>query len=272
MIDPEVASIGEAGAVGEVGEAGAVGASVGSRAPRAGTRRGPGPLARRPEIVPVTATAVAWSALAADSMGWWGASAGTGHSGHGIFTATGIAMVAAMTAAMMGPLSIGGVRTVAFTSPWWRAGRAAGIFFVTFVAAWTVIALCLATVASMLDGVLGSAATAAGALVLVCALAEFDPGRAVRMASCDRPMRLRGNGFDADVDCARFGLLSAARGVRLCALPMLAMLAMPGSLPVMAVLTGLTVTDRITEGRRRLLLAALYTVLGVGLLWAGGNR
>jgi len=236
------------------------------------TRHGPGLLARRPEVVPVGATVLAWAALTAESVGWWiNGTGAAGHAGHEVFTPAGIVMVAAMTVAMMGPLSVPGVRTVAFTSLWWRAGRASLWFFAAFIATWTVIAACLATIASTLDGVLGTAATAAGVLVLFCALAELDPGRAVRMKSCDRPMRLRGNGFDADVDCLRFGLLSAGRGVRLCALPMLAMLALPGSLLLMALLTGLTVADRVTEGRRWLLLAALYAVLGVGLLWVGGR-
>ena len=58
----------------------------------------------------------------------------------------------------------------------------------------------------------------------------------------------------------------ATSGFRFCALPMLAMLALPGSLPFMAVLTVLVVADRFTEGRHRLVIAALYAILGIGLL------
>lgn len=47
---------------------------------------------------------------------------------------------------------------------------------------------------------------------------------------------------------------------------MLAMLAVPSSLLVMALLTALAVTDRFTHGSRRLPVAAGYLLLGAGLL------
>jgi hypothetical protein len=62
-----------------------------------------------------------------------------------------------MTIAMMGPLAVAGVGTTAFTSPWWRAGRAAGEFFAPFGLTWIVIALCLAAFAEAWTGWLGSA-------------------------------------------------------------------------------------------------------------------
>jgi hypothetical protein len=188
-----------------------------------------------------------------------------GSSG-GLFTPTGLAMVALMSVAMMGPLAVPGVRYVVSNSLWWRAGRAGLWFFGAFITTWAVIALCLQPVAELLAGVFGSASVAAGLLALVCALAQLDPRRAGRSATCDSPMRLRARGSDANTDCARFGLLCAARGFRLCALPMLAMFALPASLLVMASLTAFTVTDRVTQGRRRILIATLYTGLGVLLL------
>ncbi len=84
-------------------------------------------------------------------------------------------------------------------------------------------------------------------------------------------MRLRPTGSEADVDCARFGVLTAGRDVRFCALPMLAMLAadqLPVGLLVMAAVTALALTDRVTAGRRRILIAAAYAALAVVLaLW-----
>ncbi len=236
--------------------------------------RGPSLLARRPEIVPITSTVLAWAALAAMlPLSAW-ITAGDDapgqlpglHAGHsGIFTPSGLSMVAMMTVAMMAPLGIPGVRTTAFTSPWWRAGRAAAWFFTAYIATWIVFAVCLAPIAEMLAGVLGSATLAAAILSLACAVAQLDPHRTGLSRSCDRPMRLRG-GTEANSDCARFGLLTASRGVRLCALPMLAMLAVPSSLLVMAVLTVLSVTDRVTQGSRRLPIAASYVVLAAVLL------
>lgn len=234
---------------------------------------GPALLARRPEIVPITATILTWGILAwSTSPAGWTEWRGTGpfvaaHPEHGgIFTATGLAMITLMTLAMMAPLAVPGVRTVAFTSLWWRAGRAVLWFFGAFGLTWAVMAIVLAPFAAALGGALGSPATAAGVLLLACAVAEFDPRRGDLSRSCDRPMRLRAIGSDADVDCVRFGALTACRGVRLCALPMIAMLALPSSLLVMALVTGLSVTDRITLGRRRLVIAAGYAVLGAVLL------
>jgi hypothetical protein len=235
--------------------------------------RGPGLLARRPDILPMGATAAAWSALAilTPYPAWLGLSAAptaiSQHGAHGgMFTPTGMAMIALMSLAMMGPLAIPGVRYVAANSLWWRAGTATWWFFGTFIATWTVIAACLQPFAELLAGVVGSASKAAGLLTLACAIAQLDRRRAVRSSACDSPMRLRARGSDAYTDCARFGLLCGARGFRLCALPMLAMLAVPTNLLVMALLTAFTVADRVTQGRRRLLIAALYTGLGALLL------
>jgi hypothetical protein len=235
--------------------------------------KGPSLLAGRPEIVPIASTLLAWAALAAMlPVSSWIALGGAlpGQppgmpAGHGIFTPSGLAMVAVMTVAMMAPLAIPGVRTTAFTSPWWRAGRASVVFFTAYIATWVVFAICLAPVAETLTGVLGSAELAAGVLSLACALAQLDPRRTDLSRSCDRPTRLRG-GADANTDCARFGLLTAGRGFRLCALPMLAMLAVPSSLLVMALLTAVAVTDRVTQGSRRLPIAAAYVILAGVLL------
>src|SRR6476659_8482724 len=121
-------------------------------------------LARRPDVVPATGTVLAWAALIADSpnVGW--STSGTSIAGHGahggVFTSSGLAMVAVMTVAMMGPLAIPGTRAVPGRPPTGHSGWILG-FFATFVLTWTVIALCLATVAETLGGVLGSAVVAA---------------------------------------------------------------------------------------------------------------
>jgi hypothetical protein len=226
-------------------------------------------LARRPEVIPIAATVVCWAALIAVSptVGW--STTGTSIAGHGthggVFTASGVTMVAAMTVAMMGLLAAPGARAVATRFPT-RVGGPLGWFFTAFVLTWTIVGLCLATVAETLAGVLGSAATAAGILTVLCAVAHFDPGRQNAFRACHRSVQAPGNGSGAFVDSARFGISSAASGVRLCALPMLAMLALPGSLPVMALLTVLVVADRFTECRHRVVLAVLFAALGIGLL------
>ena len=167
--------------------AGPVSAGATNQPSARAVRRGPSILARKPEIVPIASTALAWATLAAVSpLSSWmslgpagdatgGPLSGT-HPGHGgIFTPAGLAMVALMTVAMMAPLAIPGVRTVAFTSAWWRAGRASLWFFAAFIVTWTVLAVCLAPVAELLAGVLGSAAVAAGILTAACATRRVRP-------------------------------------------------------------------------------------------------
>jgi hypothetical protein len=139
-------------------------------------------LARVPEIIPITATVLAWLALLVDSpaVGWStiGGPAGA-HDGHGgVFTFSGVAMVGTMTIAM----------------------------------------------------------------------------------------GLHRNGSGAIVDSARFGMSHASSGFRTCALPMLAMLTLPGSLPFMGVLTVLVTVNSMTQGRHRVVIAASYAVLGIGSL------
>ena len=240
-------------------------------------QRGPSLLARHPAALPITVSVAAWvvllvvqPALSDDLLsGPLSSTRATGHGG--LFTPAGIAHTAAMTVAMMAPLALFGVRTAVVTSLWWRAGRAAVIFLAAFLVAWTVIALCLAAVAEAWTTWLGSAATGTAVLLGVCALAQLDPTRPEKVKRCDRGMRLRASGSEADVDCARFGALTAGRDVRFCALPMLAMMAadhVPAGLLVMAAVSGLAFADRITAGRRRLLTAAAYAALAVVLvLW-----
>lgn len=241
---------------------------VGATDPRTRRRRRPSRLASRPQTLPIVATVLAWAVLVVSHS----AVTGSDHSGasdaaHGsVFTPAGIGHVAAMTVAMMATFALSGVRTAAFNSLWWRAGRAAAVFLTAFLLTWTVIALCLAAVATAWTTWLGSATIGTAALLAVCALAQLDPTRPERAKRCDRPMRLRAGGPDADVDCARYGVSTACRHVRFCALPMLAMLALPGHLLMMAAVTVLALADRVTDGRRRLVIAAAYTALAVALL------
>jgi hypothetical protein len=238
--------------------------------------RKPSVVARHPALPSVGVAMIAWGVLAVLSpAAAWLAVPGTyrqigsepaGHGAHGgLLTPAGLAMLTVMTAAMMAPLSTAGARRAATTGPVWWAGRACGWFLAAVLLTWTVIAVGLSSVAEMLGGVLGSPAIAAGGLILCCAIAELDPRRVARITAGDAPVRLTGNG-SAGVDCARCGVLAAWRGVPVCGLPMLAMLAVPGSLLVMAILTALAAIDHLTRGRLRLLFALLYAVLGTALL------
>jgi len=233
--------------------------------------RGPSLLARYPESLPVATAVAAWAALIGlalvadpaaagrDSVSASGGSAAHHQAlavvGSGVSVLPALLSASVMALAMMSPLAIPGVRAVAARSRWWRAGRAALWFFLAFSLGWVLATMPLAVIGGVLGGWLGPT-TAALLLLAGCAALLFVPGR--RRAEHDRIGRLRDRGWAADADCARTGLLSVVRGLPLCGPPMLAMVVAPGGLVTMAMIGGLTLLDRITEGRRPLLLLGGY--------------
>lgn len=224
-------------------------------------------MGRWPELVPVTATVTAWAYLALvapDHSGhlWWAGATGRPAPLPG---AGQLAQLTVMTIAMTGLLAVPGVRTAVFTSPWWRRRRAVALFVAGFVLPWTAVVVGLSELGVVLSGVVAPPAVS-GALLALCALAQLHPRRSLRVAECDRPMRIRASGSSADLDCARFGVVSAARCVRLCALPMLAMLSAPASLWLMAALAALPLGERVSRRRWPVLTAVSYAALAVAVL------
>lgn len=213
-------------------------------------------LAQRPDVMPLAATALAWVTVLRTS-GAHGDSAGFG---------THVGLTVAMTVATMGLFAIPLVRVVAFSSPWWRTRRSVAAAFGAFLGTWGAIALALHAVAGLLGAVLGSTRVMAGVLVAFTALAALGPGRSRRIVGCARPVPLRRDGFEADRDCARSGLLAALQCGRMCAAPMLAMVAVPTVRWLMVALTGIGLAERAAAPRRRSLVAVAYGAAGAALL------
>lgn len=236
---------------------------------RRGTRAVPraGLVGRRPELVPVLATMAAWAylvLLAPDHSGHLGPTgAGTGPApapGAGQ-----LAVLAAMTVAMTGLLAVPGARSAVFASLWSRRRRAVTLFLAGFVLPWTAVVVGLHAVAVLLARLVEPPA-AGGVLLALCALAQLRPQRRLRVAECDRPMRIRPYGRAADLDCARFGVVSAGRCARLCALPMAAMLALPAGLWLTAALAALALAERVSRRPRPVAAALCYAALAVAAL------
>ena len=214
--------------------------------------------------IPVIATGAAWVGLVVAS------SAGTGPEGghpHAITTASGLLTITVMTVAMMGPLTISGVRAVASASTGQGQGTLSGAmsFCAAFLGVWTVIAICLQPVAATVIGVLGSVTAGAAVLLALSAADQFDPRRRDPAARCGKPPT-GAPGVPHALAAARCGGSSAIADVRFCALPMLAMLALPGSLLAMAAITALTVLDRATVGRYRWSVATGYAAVAAAAL------
>ncbi len=213
--------------------------------------------------VPIVATGAAWVGLGIASL-VGSTDQPPGHT-HTISTASGLLVIAVMTVAMMGPLTIPGARAVA--SP--VSGHGHGPFFgavsfcATFLGVWIVIAICLQPVAATVTGVVGSVDVGAALLLAICAAGQFDPRRRDPIrGSGEQPTT--GDGARDALVAARSGGSAAIGDIRFCGLPMLAMLAVPGSLPAMAAITALTVLDRAI-GRSRSGVAAGYLVLAGAL-------
>lgn len=240
----------------------------GARVVRRETRALPraGLVGRWPELVPVTATLAAWTYLVlvtpdhSSHLGW--AAAGHSAAARG---AGQLADLTAMTVAMTGLLAVPAARTAVFASPWWRRRRAVTLFMAGFVFTWTAVVLGLHAVGVLLSR-LTEGPAAGGALLALCALAQLHPRRSLRAGECDRPMRIRPHGRSGDLDCARFGVVSAARCARLCTLPMLAMLSLPAGLWLTVALAALALGERLSWRRWPVCTALLYSALAVAAL------
>jgi hypothetical protein len=225
-------------------------------------RRRRGLLTRGPEAVPVLATAVAWAAVLLVTGGHGGA----GHTHGAVLPWAAPGATAAMVVATTGLLAAPGARTVAVCSPWWGGRRAVVLFVGAYAGAWLALAAALAVfVAAFTWAVPGPAV--ASLLLLAAGFTQLDPGRARLVAECGRTPRIRPPGRGALRDAAAFGARSAGRCARLCALPMLAMLALPGAHLLMAALAALAVADRVVQPRWRPHLATVLGALGLAVLF-----
>jgi predicted metal-binding membrane protein len=106
-----------------------------------------------------------------------------------------------------------------------------------------------------------------GAAVVLAALWELSPARVRRLRRCHRTVPLAPRGWRADGDCALYGATTGLSCAAMCWALMAACAAFSHSLPVMAVLFGVQLSDRY-QRRPSPVLAAL-AVLGVGLLTIG---
>jgi hypothetical protein len=214
---------------------------------------------RRPEIVPLGVTVAAWSALVVLA----GTAPSPAHHAAGM-AVPGV-MTVAMVVAMTAPFALPGVRSVVFASLWWLARRAAICYTAAFLAAWLAIATGLALLVTALTWAI-PADSAACMLLVAAGVAQADPDRRRKLADCGRPARIRVRPRDALRDWCRGAFADAGRCARLCALPMLAMLALPAGLLTMAALAGLGVAERVVGGRHRVAVGAGYLALALALI------
>jgi predicted metal-binding membrane protein len=214
---------------------------------------------RNPEWWVVMVAAVAWSLMAGIShthASHAAIAAGKDHVQHTLG-------VVAMVIAMMAPLTITNVRHVAQSSLWRRRHRAIAGFLAGYIAVWFVVQTIIVETWGLLAPLVGWG-TASGVAMVAAALWEVAPIKRRRLRRCHRTVPLAPRGWQADTDCARYGVSTGFSCVTMCWALMVAVTAFSHSLMVMTVLFGVQVSGRY-QRRPSPNLAAL-AVLGVCLL------
>lgn len=192
---------------------------------------------RHPEWWVVLVAAAAWVFLVATSLKH------AAHA-HAVPSASpGIVATAVMVAAMMLPLTIPNVRHVALSSLWRRRHRAMATFLVGFLCCWVVAQTVIQGAIGFLTPSLGWMLVA-GLATVTAVLWGVSLGRKRRLRRCGLTVPLAPRGWRADADCAQYGVITGLSCVTTCWALMAAVAAFSHSLPVMAVVFGVQLSDR----------------------------
>ena len=186
--------------------------------------------------------------LAVIGIAWAAALAEAAEGAAGPIGLAGLPMWIGMTLAMMLPGSLPAVRHVAEHSLGPRRRRAVAEWLVVYLGAWTLAGVPLLLAAAVLDG-----ARALPVLLLAAALWQLTAAKRLALWRCHRTAPLYPRGRRATAGVARFATLNATGCIGSCWLLMAAMAVAPGPgrLPLMAGLTALITTEKLTERPRR---------------------
>jgi predicted metal-binding membrane protein len=235
-----------------------------------------------PEVWPAVLAAVAWCLLVALAAprGDNGVAVHYAETHHHTSAPTmsansvpGLVWWTVMVVAMMVPLTLPAVRTVALNSLWARRYRGVGLYLLAYTTAWVglgALALAAREAGERWSGMtVHNSPPALGAVLLVAAGWELTRWKRRALRTAHRTMPLAPRGRRADLSCISWGLVSARRCAGSCWAVMLVM-TITHNLAVMALLTGVSLADRY---RRRPALRASAAVLAglavvvLGALW-----
>jgi predicted metal-binding membrane protein len=211
---------------------------------------------RRPEWWVVVGSAAAWGTMVILPHPTAGH-----HHGHAPAAGPGVVATAVMIVAMMLPLTIRSIRHAARSGPR-RQHRAILGFVSGYLAVWMIAMLAITAAWGLTASLAGWTPAAVGA-VAVAALWHVTPLRQRQARLCHREVPLAPEGWRADAGCARYGAASGVACVGMCWALMSVCVAFAHSVPVMAVLFGVQLSERYRP-RLAPALAAL-AVLGTGL-------
>lgn len=238
---------------------------------RGGVRRRPPLTALRerlqwhPEAWPLAVSAGAWVLLIAQSRAPFPALAFCGKPTTAAATSLDLAAPAAlagwlMIAAMMLPLIVPPIRYAAFASLWRRRHRAVAGFVIGYSAPWLAAATLPFAITAALSLDLSSSARAAGMALAMAALWQLTGLKRRALSLCHRTIPLRPDGWRADWDCLRFGVIHARACIASCWAMMLAAGLAMDHLAVMAAVTAVAATERYRPRRNQRVEALLLAV------------
>lgn len=231
-----------------------------------------------PEVWPALLAALAWGLLVAlAARGDNGVAVQHAETHHHTGAATmnpgsapGLVWWTVMVVAMMVPLTLPAVRTVALNSLWARRYRGVGLFLLAYTAAWVglgTLALAARGAGERWSGMaVHDSLPALGAVLLVAAGWELTRWKRRALRTAHRTMPLAPRGRRADLSCISWGLISARRCAGSCWAVMLVM-TITHNLAVMALLTGVSLADRYS--RRPALRASAAVLAGLAVVVLG---
>jgi predicted metal-binding membrane protein len=174
----------------------------------------------RPQWWTVAISACAWLALLAAPHAGTDGVAGPHHASmHAGPSAIGVDAMAwmVMVAAMMFPLILGPIEVTAARSLWRRRHRAIAGFLIGYSGCWLIPGVCLALLFALLrDLGFGPSAAAAAAAFAIAGLWQGTKIREQAVRACHRTTPLAPSGWRADLDCLRYGWMTAVNCVVSC--------------------------------------------------------
>lgn len=213
---------------------------------------------QHPEWWTIALSAAAWGTI----MGQWFFA--SPHSGHAARNGSLVLSSVLMIVAMMFPMVLSSVRTVAARSLWRRRHRAILQFLAGYMAPWMLFSLSVLAVlqVQVLEIGLQSPQTAAfgfGAAVLW----QLTPIKRRALFACHRTIPIAATGWRADRDCFRSGWVIGISCVASCWVLMLACMLSGHSLPAMLCATVIGLIERMQFRPNQRLLCSAMLLLAV---------
>ena len=221
---------------------------------------------QHPEWWTIALSAAAWATI----MGQWIVASSNEHANHGGHTARPASLIVSsvlMIVAMMFPMVLSSVRTVAARSLWRRRHRAVLQFLVGYMAPWMLFSLATWIVIAVLKAnktSLGLESSQAAALAFGAAVVwQLTPIKRRALFACHRTIPIAANGWRANRDCFRSGWMIGNSCVASCWVLMLACMLSEHSLPAMLCATVIGITERAQFRPNHRLLCSAMLLLAV---------